>query len=792
MRTIAALLLVLSSCAVGACPAGAGTGIAIEVQGPGGEVPARYELVVTATGEEPWQVSCGAGAGATTVDGPLSCAAGGGRVALEPRGLEVVVKARGARFTRVEALAAGKLEVGLPALAEPVVTQDYRTGFAAEAGTADFEAMGQAIDTDLGPTRVVKFYMDGLDDEPAVYFQDTRLHPIHYDFVHNVLGKALSLEEFEAQTYHGEDRTAMAGNLVWYPELSAPSRAAGSDLEAPLAVTFFPSDDLTPEQARLATWLIEERVGFAGLEGGSRRLAYLPAGSVQADALATATRSFEVRGLLWLMSEELYGGLTEQRLNPGVAYGTLRRMSPEELATAVVSYRDILLLTRLPNGLPVVGGTISEELQTPLAHVNVAARARGTPNLGLIGASDHPAVAPLLDKLVRFEVTPAGFTLAETTLAEAQTFWAKQGDQPPLIPEADVVREGLLGFAEIGFADALAVGPKAANLAELSHVLGAQAPDGFAVPFHYYDAFMGSEGTTPALCTDARADCVQEGRPEAVCDAARARCEASAEAAEPFFALVARLLDDPEVALDTPLREACLDGLRYAIRHADLDASLMADLDARVLGLAGSGPVRLRSSTNCEDLASFSGAGLYDSTTAYASGKDAASAEIRKVWASVFNFRAFEERAFWNVDQQAVRMGVGVHPAYPEEAANGVLITQNLANPAVVGMYVNVQAGEVSVTNPTDGALPEIFSLVPGPGGLQVQRQRFSSLSPGLPILSEAEVLALYQAAAKLQVHFAPLYDVNPFVLALDLEFKFHGPDRALIVKQVRPYFEHP
>ncbi|MBN2362194.1 MAG: hypothetical protein JXR83_22270, partial [Deltaproteobacteria bacterium] len=104
-------------------------------------------------------------------------------------------------------------------------------------------------------------------------------------------------------------------------------------------------------------------------------------------------------------------------------------------------------------------------------------------------------------------------------------------------------------------------------------------------------------------------------------------------------------------------------------------------------------------------------------------------------------------------------------------------------------MYVNVQKGEVSVTNPENGALPEIFSIIPGPGGLQVARQRFSSLSPNAPLMTEAEIGELYSTALHVQFRFAPLYDRDPFEMPLDLEFKLKGRERALQIKQVRPYY---
>ena len=67
-------------------------------------------------------------------------------------------------------------------------------------------------------------------------------------------------------------------------------------------------------------------------------------------------------------------------------------------------------------------------------------------------------------------------------------------------------------------------------------------------------------------------------------------------------------------------------------------------------------------------------------------------------------------------------------------------------------------------------------------------RSSWSSLSPGEPVLTDPEIEALYFAATTVQEHFAPLYGQSPYSLTLDLEFKFVEPDRALVIKQVRPF----
>jgi pyruvate,water dikinase len=190
--------------------------------------------------------------------------------------------------------------------------------------------------------------------------------------------------------------------------------------------------------------------------------------------------------------------------------------------------------------------------------------------------------------------------------------------------------------------------------------------------------------------------------------------------------------------------------------------------------------------TVSEDLPNFSGAGLYNSYGAHAAGADAGSKVIAKVFASIWSFREFEERSFWNIDHTAVRMGCAINAAFTDELANGVLITANVADPTVYGMYVNVQKGEESVTNPTGGALPEIFTIL-ADTGYQVVRHRFSSLSPSTPLLSDNEVAALYQAADKARTHFAPLYGQAPQQLIPDMEFKL-TPEHTIAFNQARPY----
>jgi hypothetical protein len=246
------------------------------------------------------------------------------------------------------------------------------------------------------------------------------------------------------------------------------------------------------------------------------------------------------------------------------------------------------------------------------------------------------------------------------------------------------------------------------------------------------------------------------------------------------------MLADESFESDTVLRDAVLANLRYLIAHTKVDPEFAAELDGRVAGVFGTSRIKIRSSSNVEDLPNFSGAGLYDSYGANGEKGQAPSAVVTRVFASTWNFRAFEERSYWNIDQRSVRMGCLINEAVTDELANGVLITENIANPAIYGMYVNVQKGEMEVVSPTRGALPEIITIV-GDANFEVIRQRFSSLSPDEPLLLAEEVASIYRAGDLARQHFAPLYGRAAGQLALDIEFKLTA-DRRIVFKQARPY----
>jgi hypothetical protein len=601
--------------------------------------------------------------------------------------------------------------------------------------------------------------------------------------------------------------------LVWYRDAQVQSQALPPSVTAPVGVTFFPSDaiDLDLDLARACFAAMHAQLPMVPQTGHDKRLVLLPANADLEAAVKLDSKKLLAANEPWLLQTELYADVKLQALNPGVAFGTLRVVAADDLVKGKVSFQDVVVLDRLPLELPLVAGTITEEFQTPLAHVNVLAKARKTPNLALKQARQDPQVAPLLGKLVRFEVTQGGFSLRAATQAEFATFWQKALSKPVQHPAADLSVKAVTPLDQLGFHDAKAFGGKAANYAEL-HNLWAQrkelvkalsfgwqdtfTPGGCAVPFSAYEDHVTTTPMAVADCDAAAAECQKSTDVDLVgCQGAHKLCLALVADAKPAHvkAYVAALLQRPEFTANSVVRAAVLHGLRHRIASAPIAAAFAQALDAMVQSKFPSGqPIRLRSSSNGEDLAGFTGAGLYESYGAFPTGEKKASARIGKTWASAWTLPAFEERTFWRIDHLDVRMGVLIHQAWPDEIANGVLITANLVDPASWGYYINAQKGEESVTNPLGGITPEVlvafWDIVQGQFVPRIRRLQWSSLSPSVALADDNEYGHLTRAVWEAEQHFAKLYGKKTDEIAFELDWKLHDPQRNLYIKQIRPF----
>lgn len=461
-----------------------------------------------------------------------------------------------------------------------------------------------------------------------------------------------------------------------------------------------------------------------------------------------------------------YKGLTYQPLNPAVGFGTLVFVPAHELETAELGPNVIVVTDDVPNESAFMGGLITEAFQTPLAHVNVLARGRNTPNMALRGARDDARLKKLFGKLVRLEVRASDFLLREASAAEADEYWEKRRPTgPKLAPARDLSVTGVVPLDGADYSLTQAVGSKCAGVAELYRVveLGPYCPPttvplyvpphAFAIPFAHYVQHFEDSG-----------------------------------AAE----LLAELEQNPDFRADPSAHAEGLAQVRQLILDHPVDEALLAEVTEAVQTRFENAKVRFRSSSNTEDLATFNGAGLHTSTSADIDGTSTSVEDaLRLVWSSLWNTRAYDERDFGNVDQSRAAMAVLVHQAWESEEAQGVAISRNALHATRDSQhYINAQIGEASVTNPAPGVTSDELVYTRPPRRPSVEYQTRSSLSRGLDVLSFAEIQGLSCALESIHRHFQPLVDPQGEnrLYAMQIEWKLIGPQRRLLVKQARPY----
>ena len=278
-------------------------------------------------------------------------------------------------------------------------------------------------------------------------------------------------------------------------------------------------------------------------------------------------------------------------------------------------------------------------------------------------------------------------------------------------------------------------------------------PDGFAIPFSFYDEFMR---------------------------------------ANEFYDDVREMLADLDFQADFDIQDDRLDELRDDIKDAPTPQRLLDALTAMHATYPEGQSLRYRSSTNNEDLPGFNGAGLYDSKTQDPdeTEEDGIDKSLKGVYASLWTFRAFTEREFHRVDHLAAAMGVLVHPNFKDEKANGVAVSFDPTAGREGYYYVNTQVGEDLVTNPEAHSVPE--ELLLGTRGRYRVLSTSNLVEPGELLLSHTQQRVLRERLSVIHDHFEGLYSPVPGdAFAMEIEFKITSED-VLAIKQARPWVFGP
>ena len=492
--------------------------------------------------------------------------------------------------------------------------------------------------------------------------------------------------------------------------------------------------------------------------------------------------------------------------NPGYAVGWIRRVADGELGKASFKPTDIAVLQTVPEDMPPVAAILTAEPQTAQAHLNLLAKARGTPNGFTAGAYDDATL-----KNWETEQQMLAVRMTDGLLAWLPLTWAQANAYNKLVSEGEVTvkvplaeLEGAPETVDLSasvtsqFGQSVAlVGGKSAGMAALfSRAAMAKPFRPLAITVAGYARHL--EGLKPTINAMLNSGAfISSGYARFALLEGRAAFEAANAgdpAAEAWLKKWTKdLLQLPKVLRDTYSQ----GGLVQLIRNRTLDPPWAAQIDATLKShfadLSLKQGLRFRSSATAEDIEGFNGAGIYASYTGWldpiAAGKSksaTAARAIKRTWASYWSYAAFSEREAAGIDHLTGRMAVLVHPRFDElfEAANGVLLVKlvrQLDGSRLLITEVDAQHGSISVTNPERvGAQAEVDHIVQTPGEAPtIERVQLSNqVTVGVQILSDAELLTMHnEAVALAQTWLAHLNAPLPLAerrltLQLDLEFR--------------------
>jgi len=319
-----------------------------------------------------------------------------------------------------------------------------------------------------------------------------------------------------------------------------------------------------------------------------------------------------------------------------------------------IGFNEILVLDEVPIQLPPVAGIITSQPSTPLSHINLLAKGWGIPNAYIKNAKE------LLKQYdgwwVAFETGRDNYTIKRADLNQLHEYERRLKERLDVVkPKFDLSETRLLSLSQQRKGLSIAFGGKSANLGEVMYAKlpGIVVPSGFAIPFYYYDEFIKGNKIDDEIFT---------------------------------------LLNDQKFVHDPAYRREHLTSLRERIQKAEFDPVLRKEVLQRVAReYAGKG-LFVRSSSNSEDLPKFSGAGLYTTVPNVRGDKELIEA-IKTVWASLWNFEAYEFRERANVDHSKIFMAVLLQEGINSESSGVMISTDPFDKENAGAIYISAKRG---------------------------------------------------------------------------------------------------
>lgn len=481
-------------------------------------------------------------------------------------------------------------------------------------------------------------------------------------------------------------------------------------------------------------------------------------------------------GRLAGMTHQIFGrpwNIGVRGLNPGLARGRLSRIGESDRLAD--SKSKIVLVEHTRASLPPVAGILTMEEGNSLSHVQLLARNLGIPNAVVEGAALQ-SILPHVGKEVVLAVSPGGKTaLSLWSPDKERIFEDKDSVSTQISPDPKRIDFRVIGFIplrDLGEEDSgVVVGPKAARLGELYNLFPEYVAHGIAIPFGLYKHVLDRKINGITL----------------------------------FEWMKQQYAELDRMPRNSPYyerkRDQVLETIQRTIATTPMSEVLIRDLYQSIQQEMGD-PERIgifvRSDTNVEDLADFSGAGL-NLTVPNVVGFQNILKAIRDVWASPFRERPFQWRQDRMTQPEHVYASVLLQRTVPVDKS-GVLVTTNLLtgddrfftvaiNEGVGGVVDNQQA-EVVLVNRQSGeirllaeATASTRKVVSADGGIEVVLVKVKGR-----LLDADNLKALAHFVDLVEQRYPKLVDAEGKRLPADIEFGFINNKLALF--QIRPYLE--
>lgn len=322
--------------------------------------------------------------------------------------------------------------------------------------------------------------------------------------------------------------------------------------------------------------------------------------------------------------------------------------------TVEIGSNEIVVLSEVPIHLPPVAGIIFSRPATPLSHLNLLAKGWEVPVAYIKNANE--IFRPNDTWWIEFETRKDNYSFKRAGIDRIKEYAERQeAIRTTMTPRGDLGITRIAALREQRKDSVIAYGGKSANLGELinARLPGISVPDGWTIPFAHYEQFMRLNHLDERLV---------------------------------------EMLEEHAFVHNPSHRRARLASFRDEIKEAKIDPVLARQIVRRWRTQTRGRGVFVRSSSNTEDLPNFSGAGLHDSVP---NVRDAAALldAIKVVWASLWNFQAYEARERAGVDHTKVYMAVLVQEGINAESAGVMITTDPFDRENANSTYISAKRG---------------------------------------------------------------------------------------------------